>query len=248
MTITVQTPRESVAQATAYAIVFAIAGGCTTPAVEAHSASAEQHREDARQHENAAAAHESLFDPRADERRRRCYGGGSLASEGPACWTAITNPTDEHRREAEEHRRVAAQHRAASAVLAEAEKRACSRVPEEDRELSPFERVEDIAAVETIQSSGNVAPVRITFRPLPGLSAWWLQQVVDCHIARNAALGHVAPEMRDCPLVPPGVVARVSNVGASVRVDVTSDDPLAAREVYERALRIRARLTPTTKE
>jgi hypothetical protein len=30
----------------------------------------------------------------------------------------------------------------------------------------------------------------ISFRATPGLTAQWLQRVIDCHLARNAALGH----------------------------------------------------------
>jgi hypothetical protein len=45
------------------------------------------------------------------------------------------------------------------------------------------------------------------------MTAEWLQRLTDCHIARNAALGHVAPAMPDCPLVPMGVTARVTSTG-----------------------------------
>ena len=75
----------------------------------------------------------------------------------------------------------------------------------------------------------------ITFRAVRGLTREWLQRLVDCHLARNAALGHDVPEMPECPLVPPGVTARVSSVGAGFAVEVRADTDEGAVEVLRRA-------------
>jgi hypothetical protein len=53
----------------------------------------------------------------------------------------------------------------------------------------------------------------------------WLQRSVDCQLARNAALGHVVPEMPDCPLIPNGVEAHVRSVGNGFAVEIKSNDP-----------------------
>jgi hypothetical protein len=62
----------------------------------------------------------------------------------------------------------------------------------------------------------------VMFRARPSMTAEWLQRVVDCHPARNAALGHVVLDLPDCPLVPKGV----------------ADEP-TIREVLERSRRSR---------
>jgi hypothetical protein len=75
----------------------------------------------------------------------------------------------------------------------------------------------------------------VTIRAVPGLTAEWLQRVVDCHVARNAALGHVVPEMPYCPLVPKGVHATVSSVHGGFAVAIRADDGEGAQEVLRRA-------------
>lgn len=69
----------------------------------------------------------------------------------------------------------------------------------------------------------------------------WLQRLVDCHLARNAALGHDVPEMPYCPLVPRGVSARVSAVDRGFAVDVRAEDPATAQEILRRARGLDAR-------
>jgi hypothetical protein len=67
------------------------------------------------------------------------------------------------------------------------------------------------------------------------LTAEWLQRVVDCHIARNNALGNNMPEMAYCPLVPKGVTAKVASLGNGFAVTIESKDPASAQEVLRRA-------------
>jgi hypothetical protein len=75
----------------------------------------------------------------------------------------------------------------------------------------------------------------ITFRAVKGMTAQWLQRVVDCHLARNAALGHELPEMAYCPLVPKDVSAHVSATDTGFAVAVRSDDATTAAEILGRA-------------
>jgi hypothetical protein len=104
----------------------------------------------------------------------------------------------------------------------------------------------DIASVSELSESvtvGHATSTRvvgasIVLRAVPGLTAEWLQRLVDCHLARNAALGHDVPEMPDCPLVPRGVSARVRSVGNGFAVDVRSEDPDVAADVLARARRL----------
>jgi hypothetical protein len=75
----------------------------------------------------------------------------------------------------------------------------------------------------------------VIFRALPGMTAEWLQRLVDCHLARNAALGHDAPEMPFCPLVPKGVAATVTSTGSGFADAVRAGDTDVANDVLRRA-------------
>lgn len=161
-------------------------------------------------------------------------------------WTSVTNPTDANRRAIEEHRRRAADHRAASGALRDAEARACVGISPEDRDGSPFEHTEDIESVAPLKewrrqnrrSYEELVGATVTFRAVRGMTAEWLQRVVDCHLARNASLGHVVPEMPNCPLVPEGASAMVSSTGRGFAVAIRSNDPAVAKEILGRAERL----------
>lgn len=223
--------------------ILAVLAACASSSqgTRPHDMSTSEHERAAREEERAATLHAGAYDPAAQSVRTRCR---TDVPRPPLCWTSIENPTAEHQRDAEAHRRLAVKHRAASAALVQAEARACAGIAEEDRDLSPFDRVEDIASVEplTILSTGRARIAKsvgavVTFRARPGMTAEWLQRVVDCHLARNAALGHVMPEMPNCPLVPKDITARVTSTGNGFAVEIRSEDPAVASEVLDRARR-----------
>ena len=206
--------------------------------------SAAHHEAMAAREGDAAGAHGKRHDPGATEERERCRSArhGSEVVDR-ICWTSASNPTAQHKEDAERHRKMAADHRAAAQALRTAESSACVGIPDEDRDMSPFAHREDIASVEPLNVSvggPKAASVRaegavITFRAVPGMTAQWLQRVLDCHLARNAALGHDAPEMAYCPLVPKSVTARVTQTQTGFSVAVRSEDPDAAREILRRS-------------
>ena len=199
--------------------------------------SAAQHDREADRHARAADEHASQYDPNA--RVTAC-------SPNSACWTSTRNPTEPHREMAERERRAAANQRAASKALVDAEASACVGIAPDDRDTSPFDHVEDIADVRALEelhtssknATSRIAGATVTFRAVPGMTAEWLQRVVDCHLARNAVLGHDVPEMPNCPLVPNGVTARVRSIGNGFAVDIRSDDSTSATEILARADRL----------
>jgi hypothetical protein len=67
------------------------------------------------------------------------------------------------------------------------------------------------------------------------LTSEWLQRIVDCHLARNNALGNDMPEMAYCPLVPKGISAKVSSTGDGFAVTIESNDSNTSKEVLRRA-------------
>lgn len=237
-------------------LMLSLAGACATPGARPEDMSAAAHQRQSDLEVGTAQKHQEQFEATARTTRERCRGRPDTARVGvdlyDICWSSVTNPTESHLGEAELHRRRAADHRAAAAALGEAEGRACAGVSPDDRDISPFEHVEDIEAVEplTERATGKAAMPRtsgaiVTFRAVPGLTAEWLQRVVDCHLARNASLGHEVPEMPSCPLVPKGAEARVSSTGNGFSVAIRSDDPASAAEILSRANRLRHPPPPT---
>jgi hypothetical protein len=108
--------------------------------------------------------------------------------------------------------------------------------------MSPFYHREDISAVQPAYEhiSGKHARDQlvgavVTFRAISGLTAEWLQRIVDCHVARNSAVSNDMPEMSDCPLVPKGISAKVSSSAEGFAVTIESQDPSTAKEVLRRA-------------
>ena len=224
--------------------LVALLASCAHMGTHPHDMSVAGHDAEAAEAEASAAAHADQFDPAATETKQRCHSAGK---GDRVCWTRVINPTATHLQDADAMAKVAAEHRAASAALRAAEESTCAGISPEDRDISPFSYVDDIVGVEPItasRSGGKDGPRAVTLgavvsvRAVPGLTAEWLQRIVDCHVARDASLGNVVPEMPDCPLVPAGVTAKVSSTGAGFAVDIRTEDTSAAADVLARAQRL----------
>lgn len=206
------------------------------PGTQPHDMSAAQHEAMAKNEEAAATGHAEQHDPSAAEKTTTCAGKGG-------CWTSVSNPTAQHAEDAQRHRELAQKHRAASAALVEAEKTACAGLSDEDRDMSPFNHREDIQSVsdysEQVRSGKStttkVVGSTVVFRAVPGLTAEWLQRVVDCHLARAAAAGHEMPEMAYCPLMPNGAKAKVVSASGGFAVNVYAEDAATIAEIRKRA-------------
>jgi hypothetical protein len=202
----------------------------STPGAQPHDASQAQHESAARQEDRSAQEHLAQYDPNA------CYENCS--------WSRQDNQTNEHLEDAERHQKAAADHRAASRALGDAERAACRGIAALDRDMSPFDHRDEISSVEPLTaktspaSEPRIMGAVVAFRPLPRMSAVSLQRIVDCHLARNAAVGNKMPEMPYCPLVPRGVHAKVSTTSTGLVVTIDSDDSASAMEVYTRAKRL----------
>ncbi len=211
--------------------------GCAAdPGTQPHDMSQAQHEAMAQQEDKAATEHAEQHDPNATEAKTQCPGKG-------ACWTSISNPTAQHADDAKKHHELAQKHRAAAAALSSAEASACAGISDDDRDISPFAHREDIASVsplvEETKSGKSVTKKEvgstIVFRAVPGMTAEWLQRVVDCHVARAAAVGHDMPEMSYCPLELKGVKAKVTSTGSGFAVNVSGDDAATVAEIQKRA-------------
>ncbi len=204
--------------------------------------SAAEHQAAARSESSAAEAHADQKDPSATPKQPLCSGRGG-------CWTSTASPTAQHSDAAKRHRDLAAKHRAASTALTDAEVRSCAGLSEEDRDMSPFAHKEDIQAVspltkETKSGKGSTSKevgVTVVFRAVEGLTAEWLQRVVDCHLARASSVGHDMPEMGYCPLIPKGAEATVTSAGNGFAVNISAKDQATVDEIKKRGAMLSAR-------
>jgi hypothetical protein len=227
-------------------IATVLAAGCAgTPGAKPHDMSVAGHEQAAADAEAAAQQHAKQYDATASVDRDWC----PAARNDPtlvSCWTS--NPTKEHRVEAERMRKAAADHRAASQALRDAEASACAGIAEADRDTSPLQRpaiVTGVAELHTSASTQSPAPgllvgAAVTIRAVPGLTKEYLQRLVSCHVARNATMGHSMPEMATCPLAVKGARATVESAHGGFVVEVRSDDSAAAAEILRRARTLEA--------
>ena len=216
------------------AVLVLAASGCATTGTHPHDMSAAEHERAAKREERAAEHHQAQFDPDA-----WTTDSGGCSSY---CFDTWSNPTSEHAREARRHRTLAAKHRKASQALRDTEASSCVGIPERDRDVSPFFHVHDVEKVELVAEDAASATYLISFSEVAGLNASAMQKLLDCHLARNAVLGHEVAEMEYCPLVPRDVEATVepSESGLRVRIEVRGETSVAA--VRDRVRQLEARL------
>jgi len=170
--------------------------------------------------------------------------GPGLDSGAQICWSdyRISGATTRGLAQAADQRKAAAEHRRVSQALRQAESTACAGISEEDMAASPFAHTEDIVDVQVLRGPAGptgetkVLGARIRFHELEQLTSDWLTRVLECHLARDSALGHDVPEMGYCPLVPRNATATVTTVPHGFLVDVRSDQPEAALEIARRAM------------
>lgn len=189
----------------------------------------EGHERAAEADERAAADEQRRYDPAQTAIMNECPFAGAQ-HESP-CWTVDQNPTAVHLAEAQRRMRSAWTHREESQALRDAEARACEGLSAHDRDTSPFAHREDIlsAAVlrEDVGDRVREAGAVFVFRRVPNLTEDRLQKLVDCHLARNAAIGFADAEPGD-PLDVPDVKVAVRE---GLRVEVVAPVQSAAREV-----------------
>lgn len=249
------TSRDSARRALTLALVpFALAchlDGGTQPhdmGAAAHAQQAE--RETARAEEHTDRGREAIA-----RTSNGCDTHVDRGRFGPVCWTSELASAKDHARAAERHGRVAEQHRAASVALRDAESRACVDIDDENRDTSPFAHRRDVRSAQALSASlpnkttafpSRVVGAQFVFGAVPGMTAEWLQRVVDCHVARNAAIGHAraSEDMPYCPLTLAGVHASVSSAGDGFAITVTADDPATAKEILRRARLLVSRVGP----
>lgn len=152
------------------------------------------------------------------------------------CWTSVVSPSDARRQEAQRHREEAAWHRHQAERLVAAEAAACSGLGEAEISQSPLTHAEDIVRVNEVREDGQLRGAHLVLRRVPGLTPAWLESSLECHRARAAALGYPPTFMSECPMMLPGVTARVQDERDGVGVILVADREEIAAAVLGRAL------------
>jgi hypothetical protein len=148
-------------------------------------------------------------------------------SATPIAWSSVTVEDTARLAEA---RRLGTDRRRSSVPLRAAEEQACSGLAEPDRDESPFAHHTEIVRVDPIEHG-----VRVHFRHVDGLTADWLEHLVECHLARDEVIGPDGPDTKECPLAVRGASAHVAVDGAGYLVEVRSNDIDASAEIVRRA-------------
>jgi hypothetical protein len=138
-------------------IPFGLGACASSKGTAPHDMSAAEHDEMAAAEEVLANEHAAKYDPNAVRERPICSGVLARKSgfSNDVCWGSATNATETHQVSADERRRLAAEHRAASQALRDAEARACAGLGDDERDTSPFARVEDIESVAALRFPNN---------------------------------------------------------------------------------------------
>lgn len=200
--------------------------------------SATAHDEAARAEEQEAQAHLEAAEIYPNEGVRGCHDVGLIYFP---CWSQMANMAEYNLWEAKQHQRRAREHVAAAVMLRDAENRSCQTISVEDKEISPFYHRADIVTVHSAFSAkDSTAPIGadVVFRVVPGMTRQNLQQIVDCQMARNAALGYDESWMPSCPLMLPSITATVEDGEGGLVVSLRAKDPKTAAELNSRALQL----------
>ncbi len=160
-------------------------------------------------------------------------------------WAARIAPTPEQAAQAQALREAARSHRIASPAVRAAESSACAGLGGDDRDVTPFFYRDDIVDVQPLRGHDGALPGRlegavVIFRRVEGLSPGRLQRLVECQVARDAALDYRVPEVEWCPLAVPGTLAWVTDSESGLEVRMASSTADAATETYVRALALTA--------
>lgn len=229
--------------------LFIAASGCgsSPPSLAPHPQgyatrmeTAEQHSRRADAHRRLAGSPELTLDPTdyqcgdRDMSDQLTSGGQRMLPVVP-CWDPVEEAAERHRIAAAREQHRARTERRAATSLVEAELAACRGISPEEVEHSPFAHHRAISEVIPHREAGAVRGVRIVFRPVPGLSAAWMEQAIACHRARFERLGEPATYLSDDPTLVPGATATVSAHRGHVEVLVVTPNDVAAHVALARA-------------
>lgn len=161
--------------------------------------------------------------------------GGERLVQATPCWDTNAEFAAHHEAVAEREQRAANQERRAATALIEAELAACRGISKRDLERSPFSDRKEIAEVIPHHEGTTVRGVRVVFKPVPGLTAPWMSQVIACHRARFERMGEPAGYLPEDPSLVAKATTKVELRGGHIEVSIESRDDVNATVALARA-------------
>ena len=221
-----------------FSVIFLLGVGCAARGTKPHEMSAQEHQKAADAANAAASQHATQYDPVSEAKEKKCHSQKS----GVVCWTSTYNPTEEHLKQTKKSLELAEDHRKASQKLRAAETLSCAGLSTEEMAISPFSHKEDILRVEEERSAKQniIQGTNVTFVKVPRLTQELFQQVLDCHIARNASMVAIV-EMAYCPLALPEMKAKVRETPEGFVVELRSNNTESTKQALQRAQALTAR-------
>lgn len=202
---------------------------------DAHGERAEQHREAAKIPEAISARGEGYTCGDTVLADQATSGGERLTPVVP-CWDAAEEVAEHERFLAAREQQRADAERRSAASLVENELAACRGIPARELEHSPFAHRKEIAAVSPVREANLLRGVRITWKPVPGLTATWLRQAIACHRARFERLGEPALYMPDDPTLVAHATVTVEPREGHLEVLIETTDDVSSQVALDRAL------------
>ncbi len=161
--------------------------------------------------------------------------GGERLTIWSPCWSQEREHSEAHRARAEALRAEAQRHRATARTLIDVERTFCAQLPPDELTHTPFAHRDDVALAVAYREGERVLGAKITFKPVPGLTANWMRMALGCHRARLATLGYPATYMSYDPTMLLHVSVGVADLEGQVIVTVRADDDVDGAVAWSRA-------------
>lgn len=200
---------------------------------DVHAGRAEQHRQAARAPDSARIENYQCGD-RFDMSDQLTSGGQRIVPLVP-CWDPVEEHAQRERAAARREDLLARKERRTAAAMIEAKLAACRGISDAELGHSPFAHRREIAAVLPHHEGGAFRGVIIVFKPVPGLTAEWLEQAIACHRAEFERLGEPPTYLSDDPTLVRGAAATVSAHRGHLEVLIATRDDVAAHVALARA-------------
>lgn len=198
-----------------------------------HSDRAEQHRQAARAPDSARIENYQCGD-RFDMSDQLTSGGQRIVPMVP-CWDPVEEHAQRERAAARREDLLAKKERRTAAAMIETKLAACRGISDAEIGHSPFAHHREIAAVLPHHEGGAIRGAIIVFKPVPGLTAEWLEQAIACHRAEFERLGEPPTYLSDDPTLVRGATATVSLHRGHLEVVIVTRDDVAAHVALGRA-------------
>ena len=204
-----------------------------------HMAAADAHERRARAHEDSAVVSESQVglwscgDLVLDQNQRT--GGEPVTMGWVPCFDAAEEGAAHQRHSADKELRAAQHERREAGRLLQAEVAACRGIPERERDHSPLEHTKEIAEIVPHYEGGKVRGVRIVMKPVPALTAAWMQRAIACNQARYAALGEPSEQAAADPTLMPGARVEVTQWSNHIEILVRTQSEVDGKIAMDRA-------------